>query len=89
VTAVIEFDEFGDLKGGAISMYQYKGGKLEYVETLGGDAVGAIKEAAAEVKDAAKAVATAAADAGKDAVKAGAEAVKDAAEATKAAVEKK
>jgi len=74
VTAVIEFDEFGDLKGGAISMYQYKGGKLEYVETLGGDAVGAIKEAAAEVKDA---------------VKAGAEAVKDAAEATKAAVEKK
>jgi len=89
VTAVIEFDEFGDLKGGAISMYQYKGGKLEYVETLGGDAVGAIKEAAAEVKDAAKAVATAAADAGKDAVKAGAEAVKEAAEATKAAVEKK
>jgi branched-chain amino acid transport system substrate-binding protein len=89
VTALIQFDEFGDLKGGAISMYQYKGGKLEYVETLGGDAVGAIKEAAAEVKDAAKAVATAAADAGKDAVKAGAEAVKDAAEATKAAVEKK
>ncbi|MGB5208309.1 MAG: branched-chain amino acid ABC transporter substrate-binding protein, partial [Azonexus sp.] len=89
VTALIEFDEFGDLKGGAISMYRYKGGKLEYVETLGGDAVGAIKEVAAEVKDAAKAVATAAADAGKDAVKAGAEAVKDAAEATKAAVEKK
>ena len=38
VTAMIDFDEFGDLKGGAISMYQYKGGKLEYVETLGGDA---------------------------------------------------
>jgi branched-chain amino acid transport system substrate-binding protein len=36
VTALIEFDEFGDLKGGAISVYQYKGGKLEYVETLGG-----------------------------------------------------
>jgi branched-chain amino acid transport system substrate-binding protein len=36
VTATIQFDEFGDLKGGAISMYQYKGGKLEYVETLGG-----------------------------------------------------
>ena len=89
VTALIQFDELGDLKGGAISIYQYKGGKLAYVETLGGDAVGAIKEAAAEVKDAAKAVATAAADAGKDAVKAGAEAVKDAAEATKAAVEKK
>lgn len=93
VTALIEFDEFGDLKGGAISVYQYKGGKLEYVETLGGGAVATakaeVKEAVAEVKDAAKAVAGAAADAGKDAVKAGAEAVKSAAEATKAAVEKK
>ena len=38
VTALIEFDEFGDLKGGAISVYQYKAGKLEYVETLGGAA---------------------------------------------------
>ena len=36
VTAKIGFDEFGDLKGGAISIYQYKSGKLEYVETLGG-----------------------------------------------------
>jgi branched-chain amino acid transport system substrate-binding protein len=36
VTAKIGFDEFGDLKGGAISIYQYKAGKLEYVETLGG-----------------------------------------------------
>ncbi len=89
VTALIAFDEFGDLKGGAISIYQYKGGKLEYVETLGGGPVGAVKEAAAEVKDAAKAVASTATEAGKDAVKAGAEAVKDAAEATKAAVEKK
>ncbi len=89
VTAVIEFDEFGDLKGGAISMYQYKGGKLEYVETLGGGAMGAVKEAAAEVKEAAKAVAGAAAAAGSDAVKSSAEAVKGAAEATKAAVEKK
>ena len=93
VTAMIEFDEFGDLKGGAISIYQYKGGKLEYVETLGGSPVEAakaeVKEAVAEVKDAAKAVAGAAAEAGKDAVKAGADAVKGAAEATKAAVEKK
>ena len=93
VTALIEFDEFGDLKGGAISIYQYKGGKLEYVETLGGSPVEAakaeVKEAVAEVKDAAKAVAGAAADAGKEAVKAGADAVKGAAEATKAAVEKK
>ncbi len=104
VTALIEFDEFGDLKGGAISIYQYKGGKLEYVETLGGSPVevakAEVKEAVAEVKDAAKdaakAVAGAASDAGKEAVKAGAEAVKagaeavkGAAEATKAAVEKK
>ena len=92
---------FGDLKGGAISVYQYKGGKLEYVETLGGGSVtGAVAEAAQATGDAAKAVATAAtdaskeamkdvADASKDAVKAGAEAVKDAADATKAAVEKK
>ena len=93
VTAMIEFDELGDLKGGAISVYQYKGGKLEYVETLGGTPLEAakaeVKEAVAEVKDAAKAVAGAATTAGVDAVKAGAEAVKGAAEATKAAVEKK
>ena len=101
VTAKISFDEFGDLKGGAISVYQYKGGKLEYVETLGGGSVtGAVAEAAQATGDAAKAVATAATDAGKeamkdvadaskDAVKAGAEAVKEAADATKAAVEKK
>ena len=89
VTALIAFDEFGDLRGGAISVYQYKGGKLDYVETLGGGPVAAVKEAAAEVKEAAKAVAGAATAAGADAVKAGAEAVKGAAEATKAAVEKK
>jgi len=93
VTAKIGFDEFGDLKGGAISVYQYKGGKLEYVQTLGGTpldmAKAEVKEAVAEVKDAAKAVAGAATEVGKDAVKAGADAVKAGAEATKAAVEKK
>jgi branched-chain amino acid transport system substrate-binding protein len=89
VTALIEFDAVGDLKGGAISLYQYKGGKLEYVETMGGGAGEAAKSAMSDVKDAAKSVAGAAVDAGKDAVKAGAEAVKTAAEATKAAVEKK
>jgi branched-chain amino acid transport system substrate-binding protein len=93
VTAMIEFDQLGDLKGGAISIYQYKAGKLEYVETLGGSAVEAakseVKEAVAEVKDAAQAVAGAATAAGAEALKAGAEAVKSAAEATKAAVEKK
>ena len=89
VTALIEFDDKGDLKGGAISLYQYKGGKLEYVETLGGGVADAVKQAAAATGEAAKAVAGAATDATRDAVKAGAEAVKDAAEATKAAVEKK
>jgi branched-chain amino acid transport system substrate-binding protein len=89
VTALIEFDEKGDLKGGAISLYRYQGGKLEYVETLGGGVGDAVKQAAAATGEAAKAVAGAAADATKDAVKAGADAVKDAADATKAAVEKK
>lgn len=36
VTAKIEFDEKGDLKGGAISLYQVKDGKWEYRETIGG-----------------------------------------------------
>ncbi len=89
VTAKIEFDDKGDLKGGAISIYQYKGGKLEYVDTLGGGVVEAVKEAAAATGDAAKAVATAAGAAATDATKAAAEAVKGAADATKAAVEKK
>ena len=93
VTAMIGFDQLGDLKGGAISLYQYKGGKLEYVETMGGSAMDMVKadvnEAVAAVKDAGNAVAGAATEAGKDAVKAGADAVKGAAEATKAAVEKK
>ena len=104
VTALIEFDQLGDLKGGAISIYQYKGGKLEFVETLGGSAMdmakAEVKEAVAAVKDAGAAVAGAATEAGKDvvqatteagkdAVMAGSDAVKSAADATKAAVEKK
>jgi hypothetical protein len=45
-------------------MYQFKGGKLEYVETLGGASVtDAVKDAAQATGDAAKAVAGAAADA--------------------------
>ncbi len=36
VTAKIQFDEKGDLKGGAISLYQVKDGKWEYRETVGG-----------------------------------------------------
>jgi hypothetical protein len=60
VTALIEFDQLGDLKGGAISLYQYKGGKLEYVETMGGSAMdlakSEVKDAVAAVKEAGKAV---------------------------------
>jgi branched-chain amino acid transport system substrate-binding protein len=94
VTAKIEFDEKGDLKGGAISLYQYKAGQLSYVETLGGGGVAeAVKEAAQATGEAAKAVAGAAIEVAKDAAKEGtkaaAEAVKSTAEATKAAVEKK
>jgi len=36
VSGNIEFDQFGDLTSGAISVYQYQGGTLTYVETLGG-----------------------------------------------------
>jgi len=98
VTAMIEFDQVGDLKGGAISIYQYKGGKLEYVETLGGNPVEAAKpdikadiqadakEAVADVKDAAKAVAGAATAVGKEAVGDVKHAAKAAAEAGKEAV---
>ena len=92
VTAMIEFDQLGDLKGGAISLYQYKGGKLEYVETMGGSAMdlakSEVKDAVAAVKDAGNAVAGAASEAGqqvgKDAAKAGAE-INDAAKAAVAA----
>jgi len=36
VTAKIQFDDKGDLKGGSISLYQVKDGKWEYRETIGG-----------------------------------------------------
>jgi len=36
VSGNIEFDQFGDLTSGAITVYQYQGGALNYVETLGG-----------------------------------------------------
>lgn len=50
VTAKIQFDDKGDLKGGAISLYQVKDGKWEYRETIGG---GAPAEAAAPAAPAA------------------------------------
>lgn len=100
VTAKIQFDELGDLKGGSVSLYQVKDGKWEYQETLGGDPLAAAKEAVAEAKEAVKEAAQATGEAAKaggevakemlkEGVKAGADAVKGAAEATKAAVDKK
>ncbi len=59
VTAKIMFDEKGDLKGGAISLYQVKDGKWEYRETIGGAPV----EAAPAAAPAAPATAPAAAPA--------------------------
>ncbi len=44
VTAKIQFDEKGDLKGGAISLYQVKDGQWEYRETVGGVPVAEVKE---------------------------------------------
>lgn len=38
VTGPIGFDERGDVKGGAITLYQARGGKWEVLETVGGDA---------------------------------------------------
>jgi branched-chain amino acid transport system substrate-binding protein len=102
VTARIQFDELGDLKGGAVSLYQVKDGKWEYLETLGGgdaevakDVVADAKSAVAEAKDAVKEAAKAAGDAAKagaetakDAVKEAAkEGVKAGAEAVKSAAE--
>jgi branched-chain amino acid transport system substrate-binding protein len=38
VTAKIVFDDKGDLKGGAITLYQVRQGKWQAVETIGGAA---------------------------------------------------
>ena len=47
VSAKIQFDDKGDLKGGAISLYQVKDGKWEYRETIGGAPAEAAAPAAA------------------------------------------
>ncbi len=36
VTGNVAFDENGDIKGGSITLYQVKGGKWEFLETVGG-----------------------------------------------------
>ena len=52
VTAKIQFDEKGDLKGGAISLYQVKDGKWEYRETIGGAPAAVPAAPSAEAKSA-------------------------------------
>jgi branched-chain amino acid transport system substrate-binding protein len=100
VTAKIAFDEKGDIKDGAITLYQAKGGKWEAQATLGGSPMdaaaaagaAALKEAGEAVKaagEAAKAAGVAAKEVAREGVKEGAEAVKQAADAAQQAVEKK
>ena len=43
VTAKITFDEKGDLKGGAVTLYQVQGGKWQPLETMGGEPAAAVK----------------------------------------------
>ena len=38
VTGTIAFDDKGDIKNGAVTVFQVKGGKWETLETVGGDA---------------------------------------------------
>jgi branched-chain amino acid transport system substrate-binding protein len=97
VTAKVQFDEKGDLRDGAISVYQVKDGKWQYLETLGGasmaqagdqSADAPAKSAEAEKPDASEALKQAS-DAAMQAMKAGAEAVKGAAGAAKQSAEPK
>ena len=59
VTAKVQFDDKGDLKGGSISLYQVKDGKWEYRETIGGAPVEAAPAAAPAAPVAAPAAAPA------------------------------
>ena len=47
VTGPIAFDEKGDIKDGAVTVYQVKGGKWEVVSTVGGPAAAAAPAASA------------------------------------------
>jgi len=55
-TGKIEFDDKGDLKNGAITMYQVKGGKFGVLEVAGGSPAVAAGAAVEKAKDAADAV---------------------------------
>ncbi|RBH44006.1 branched-chain amino acid ABC transporter substrate-binding protein, partial [Pseudomonas sp. MWU13-2860] len=47
VTGKIAFDDKGDIKNGAVTVYQVKGGKWEVVSTVGGEAAAAPAASAA------------------------------------------
>lgn len=93
VTAKVQFDDKGDVKDGAITLYQAKGGKWDALETVGGSPLAEAKQAAGEAMkaagEAAQAAGEAAKDVAKEGVKAAADAVKEAADVAKAAVDKK
>lgn len=48
VTGKVQFDDKGDIKSGAVTIYQVKGGKWEPLETMGGDGSTGATAAAAE-----------------------------------------
>lgn len=48
VTGKIAFDDKGDIKNGAVTVYQVKGGKWEVVSTVGGEAAAAPAASAAQ-----------------------------------------
>ena len=68
VSGKIEFDEKGDLRNGAVTVYQIKGGKLNVLEVVGGDgpvaqATAAVQATAAAAKEAGAATVKAVTDA--------------------------
>ncbi|MCU0804427.1 MAG: branched-chain amino acid ABC transporter substrate-binding protein [Burkholderiales bacterium] len=67
VTGKVQFDDKGDVKNGAITVYTVKGGKLDVLEVQGGSLVA---KAEAAVKDAVKDAKEAAKEAAGDAAKA-------------------
>lgn len=96
VIVLIEFDLVGDFKGGVIFFYQYKGGKLEYVEIMGGGVGEVVKSVMFDVKDVVqvigevvKLVVGVVVEVGKEVVKVGVEVVKIVVEVIKVVVEKK
>lgn len=91
VTAHIGFDDKGDIRNAAVTLYQAKTGAWSPIETVGGAPSVALsaEEAAKAVEEAARAAGVAAQDAARDTAIKAAEAVKDAADSAKHALQKK